>query len=36
MSESLGKINLGPITDIAGAKEVARSIFEAYDRDRNG
>lgn len=30
------KIPFGGITDIDGAKQVARRIFEQYDRDRNG
>lgn len=30
------KVPFGGITDLEGAKSVARRIFETYDRDRNG
>lgn len=30
------KVSFGGITDIEGARAVARRIFEQYDRDRNG
>ena len=30
------KVPFGGITDLEGAKQVARRLFEQYDRDRNG
>ena len=34
--ESQTRVPFGGITDIEGAKAVARRIFEQYDKDRNG
>lgn len=30
------RLAFGGITDIEGARQIARRIFETYDRDRNG
>ena len=35
-TSELNQVPQGGITDLEGAKQVAKQIFEAYDKDRNG
>jgi hypothetical protein len=36
MASSIMRSPLGGICDVESAKQVARRLFESYDRDRNG
>ena len=35
-TSELNQVPQGGITDLDGAKQVAKQIFEAYDKDKNG
>ena len=35
-TSELNQVPQGGITDLDGAKQVAKQIFESYDKDKNG